>query len=404
VNVTETKQSEDRPVEDRLRAAVRAYVPDHSTPPLRLPARSARPVRRPGWGASGPGWRSQRIRGWAVPLAAAVAVVAVVAASLAITRGVNGRGPGHPAAAAQVAGVPPYYVSIWTSGRSKLGHVEVRATSTGAVQATVSLPRTDDYNPGMLAIAANDRVFILDGRQQSGHQRAFLLRFTPAGRGQATTQLTPLSIPVSPTTSIPFALSPDGTLLASVTYTRAHSGYLTVYNLVTGTQRTWTGWGRPLSSSFGSLAWSADGRWLQYAWWPTTAHRAYFGRLDTSAPGTTVPAPTTSTAVPFSVQMTLLADGHLSVLTFSKNTSSVDIVSPRGGAPVVIPIWGPGGPPVKHIQDPVWSSDTGETMILSTGIPPLAAGVWRGGHYHPLPLARVLQQAGNPLQGAILSW
>jgi hypothetical protein len=343
-----------------------------------------------------------------VPLAAAVAVVAVVAASLAITRGAGSRGPGQPAAAGRVAGVPPYYVSIWTSGRSQLGHVEVRATGTGAVQATVSLPRLYDYNPGMLATAANDRAFILDGRQQSGHQRAFLLRFTPAGRGQATTQLTPLSIPVSPTTSIPFELSPDGTLLASVTYPRTHSSYLTVYNLVTGAQRTWTGWGRSLGSSlgssFGSLAWSADGRWLQYAWWPTAGRRAYFGRLDTSAPGTTVPAPTASTAVPFSVQMTLLADGHLSVLALSKNKWSVDIVSPQGGAPVVIPIWGPGGPPVKRIQDPVWSSDTGETMILSTGNPPLAAGVWRGGHYLPLPLARVLRQSGNPLQGAILSW
>ena len=82
-------------IEDRLRAAAQAAagtVAPGSAPPLRLPDRPARrfgvprPPHRGGW------------RRWAAPLAAAASVIAVVAASLAITggRARPRRGPPRP--------------------------------------------------------------------------------------------------------------------------------------------------------------------------------------------------------------------------------------------------------------------------------------------------------------------
>ena len=67
-------------IEDRFEAAARALdqkFPDSSVPPLRLPARPQ--------GSSTTG--RTLARGWLIPLAAAAAVVAVIAGSLALAGG-----------------------------------------------------------------------------------------------------------------------------------------------------------------------------------------------------------------------------------------------------------------------------------------------------------------------------
>jgi hypothetical protein len=186
-------------------------------------------------------------------------------------------------------------------------------------------------------------------------------------------------------------------MLAGVDY-RTQGSSLTIYNLVTGTKRTWTGYAVPGHSWFGSLAWSGDGRSLQFSWWTYGRHedRASFGRLNPSAPGTTLPAPRSTITTANGIQMQLLTDGHLSVVVTSKSRWLDEIFSPRGGAPVVIPIWGKGGAPVTAFVLPLWSSDTGETMILGTSTPPLKMGVWRGRHYQPLTVAPAFRKGIVP--------
>jgi hypothetical protein len=384
---------DDRPVEERLRAAVHAYVPDDSAPPLRLRPQPAPAARRQ--------WR--RARGWTIPLAAAAAVIAVIAASLLIPRIGGSSSANDPAAAAaQALGVPPYYVATWVTQPNTHAHVEVRATTTGALEATVNLPAPYDDNAGVLATAANDHVFLLDGLNHLGHQHAFLLRFTP---GSNATQLTPLSIPVSPTTSVPFALSPDGTQLAWVNFrTGDINKSLTIDNLATSTERTWNGFAPSISSWFGSLAWSAGGRSLQFSWWNNANEQVFFGHLDPSAPGGSLPAPTASITAPALNGGELLTDGHLSIVVTTKSRTQVEIFSPHGGAPVVIPIWGAGGPPVKELPNPAWYSDSGDTMILEGVAVDLAVGVLNDGHYHPLSLPRALKQLGGFPTSPYLTW
>jgi hypothetical protein len=375
-------------VEDRLRAAVHAYIPDDSAPPLELnpqPAPSA-------------GLRWQRAKGWAIPLAAAAAVVAVIAASLVITRGVGGRPTNHPAAPTLSSSPPPpYYVASWISnggGSSQHGIVQIRATATGALRANVPVPPPYAYVPAVMAAAGNDRVFLLLAIDPTGGQEFFLLRFTP-GRQGGVTRLTPLTLTLA--NGDVFALSPSGTMLAAAS-PAAHGrpGTLTVYNLVTGARRTWTGWAPPAGSAYSALAWSADGRWLQFSWgFGSTDQRVWFGRLDPSAPGTTLPAPTASVVAPSrTVGLRFLTDGNLAVMVLSGKRRLVEILSEHGSAPVVIPLPEQGQSAQARLG-PMWYSDTGETMILGNNTTPMKIGVFGGGHYRPLPLDPPFQQAGN---------
>ena len=133
--------------EERLRAATRAAadtVPPGSAPPLRLPAD---PDGRRFSRACAHGGRLRRGGPRALtPLAAAAAVIVVLTASLAAGRGT--RPPGGPAAAR-----PGHHESLLASCRRTTSpwratarwaaatRVQVRATATGKVLATVRPPR-----------------------------------------------------------------------------------------------------------------------------------------------------------------------------------------------------------------------------------------------------------------------
>jgi hypothetical protein len=251
-------------LEDRLRAATRAAaqtVAPGSAPPLRLPGHpSPRPApgrrrRLPDHPSPGPvpGQR-HRWAGWLVPLAAAAAVCAVVAGSLAI----SGVFHSHPARPPQLGSerVPPYYVALTLTGHGACcrpgapseprTRAVVRATATGAVLATIIPPRPYGTFVGVAA-AGDDRTFVL-GAQRDGNipasglgnfpaTRFFLLRIDPASAsasGRAT--LTPLPIPAVPASSqlYNFALSPQGTSLALL----VEQG-IQVFNVATGAERTW---------------------------------------------------------------------------------------------------------------------------------------------------------------------
>ena len=154
-------------LEDKLTAALRETgeeIAGESIRPLVLDPPRYRPRVR--GGASRRRWLARL-----TPLAAAAAVAAVIAASLAISATFHGRihaaEPGAGRAGGAPAGgpgalrkVPPYYVSL--SGRSNtyiLGgqRAQIRATTTGAVLATIRPPRP--FSPGNLPTSTHCRGF-----------------------------------------------------------------------------------------------------------------------------------------------------------------------------------------------------------------------------------------------------
>lgn len=294
-------------LESKLTAALRETgeeVASGSVPPLRLPPARRRP------GIPG-GARRRRWLTWMTPLAAAAAVAGVVAGSLAISGTFGGRlqatgpaaGPlrGAPAGGpAALRRVPPYYVELARPGDIMGGQrAEVRASTTGAVLATVRPPRPFGLFTWVSA-AADDRTFILaaqrywpiasgragtsaENRDSTTPTRFFRLSLTPSAR---TARLTELAIPgkVDTRQLAGVALSPDGTRLA-LDMRRS----IQVITLATGAKRTWRwpggGWiGN--SKPYGQvLTWSADGKQIAFQQWGRTARVRI---LDTTAPGSSL--------------------------------------------------------------------------------------------------------------------
>lgn len=283
-------------IEERLRAATRAAagtVAPGSAPPLHLPSE---PDTAPGW-PRGPGLRAERHwPGWLAPLAAAVAVVAVVAASLTISGAIHARRPGARPATGQGAvltGLPRYYVSL-AGGRFGTGpyHAVVRATSTGKVIATVTPPRP--YGSFTLAAGSGDgRAFVLAAIRPGNRPvptKFFLLRI---GRGAGQVTLTALPIPAVPADAevSGIALTPDAAKLAVALRGGTGGGTgpaIRVYTLATGDHRVWT-WpgGGPVTNNAGGtgqvLSWAADDRTLAFQQW--AGNSIDIRLLDTSAPG-----------------------------------------------------------------------------------------------------------------------
>ncbi len=283
------------PLEDKLRAALRETAGEipADPPPLRLAARLGSP--RPG---------RRRWIAWAAPLAAAAAVVAVIAGSLAVTSGRPG--PRATTAPASMASLPPYYVAL-TSRKvhpdvyaSDATAAEVRATATGAVLAKVVPPKPYVSFSGVTA-AADDRTFILVAEaknnppasaQQYAREyprgyypasRFYLLRIDPDPKtpkdqktsGRATLRALPVVFIPANDEVHDMALSPDGTLLAADIGAPLFRSQLFVFNLATGDERVWsfktcTQCG-PSSGGLGfggvnadALSWTADGRRIAF--------------------------------------------------------------------------------------------------------------------------------------------
>ena len=230
-------------------------------------------------------------------------VVLATAVAVAVAHGQ----PGHRAAAPPghheplLAQLPPYYVTL--AGTGQLGdatHVQVRATVTGKVLATVRPPRPDTVF-SQVSAAGDGHEFVLLARRwqhkkpKSGGaewftsaNKFFLLRFDP------DTHVPMLSsLPVPPDvagTATGFALSRDGLKLAVARplSPRTRTGaVIQVFNLVTGTVKTWTwpdGW--PLVIQIPGtgqvISWADDGT---LAFQQRTASSAQVRLLDTNGPG-----------------------------------------------------------------------------------------------------------------------
>ncbi len=246
-------------LEDQLRRAFRAKAGEitQPPPPLELQPRPALdPAARRGSGRVG----TPLPRKWIVPLAAAVAVLAVVAAALAVGRAV----PTHrtPPTVPIQKSVPRYYVALISRGLPSpqswpIAVATVRSTATGAMLARISPPRPY-VSFDAVSGAADDRTFVLLARGSTPRsdvapERFFLLHINPAATSASgRVQLTAL-----PQSDIPggsqvttMALSPDGTSLAANIDESdfAAPATLNVYDLDTGTTKVWV---RKLCSACG---------------------------------------------------------------------------------------------------------------------------------------------------------
>jgi hypothetical protein len=157
------------------------------------------------------------------------------------------------------------------------GHAVVLDAKTGRVLHTITTPRGIFSSWPAVAAAPDGRTFVIGGTTGPGAGFAFFtVRLDDQGRpGTARKVAVPMpeAGPNSPDGGLVCALSPDGRRLA---FTSMASGGITVTDIVTGLERTWTDRG----SHVDGLEWSKDGRSL----WLWT--RETLKVLDTTLPGT----------------------------------------------------------------------------------------------------------------------
>lgn len=246
--------------EDRARAAMRAIAstiedapsltlaPDAWQEPARL--RPRRP-RRP-----------RRWRGWAVPLTAAVAMLAV-AVTLVIVRNIpNGR-VAPPITPAPSFAVPKYYVAL--SGTNAAG-ISARVV----VGETVSGKRlfTASGSFALLTAAADDRTFVVgaQGKGAFGPNIFYLIRVTADPVPHVTMRRLPVP-PLRNGSATAVALSPDGSGLATMVF--GFPGVaLRVYSTATGELvRRW--------STTRQESNAAEFPYSNALWWPSDGQLAF---------------------------------------------------------------------------------------------------------------------------------
>jgi hypothetical protein len=247
-------------VEDLLRSATRekaTEITPGSIPPLDVGELAGRR-------AGGRRHLPLRFARWprlAVPLAAAVAVVAVVALSIALPRMLTGRdatdGVTSPAPTASgtsgttTGAIPPYYVALTSISSQPYDHplrITVRSTMTGAALATVQ-PPTPDGTFSLVARGTGDDTFLVGvqrWRSPGEHAKAgstvwvtlMLLHFHPSTRSASFSVLPVPTVSLAALQSV--ALSPDGTQLAVAVEASPTLLNLNVFSLTGGGRRTWS--------------------------------------------------------------------------------------------------------------------------------------------------------------------
>jgi hypothetical protein len=308
-------------IEDRLRATTEAVTEAmHPVRPLDLTTSQAgdaapvRPRRR----------MPRRWPGWLIPLAAAVAVIAV-AGTLVAVRDLPGTHPApHVTSAASVTStstaapppsavpvVPRYYVTLSAEGRAPVRDAIVADARTGKRVAVVKPPQNATF-AGM-AGAQDNRTFVLDavtfwkGPSWTPPEHIwYLLRLAPGAARHVQVTRIPIAASMSAAEIVGLATSPDDRTLAILfqpdvidVSVKTPPGPITLrtYSLATGKAlRTWT---EPVpsaaaattldSDNVDSLNWLGDGRTLAFTYPSFAAHQTV-RTLDTTSPGTNLVA------------------------------------------------------------------------------------------------------------------
>jgi hypothetical protein len=287
-------------MEDRLRIVLRdtaREIQPASVRPLDLAVPAVRANVRPF------GRRGGRAL---AALAAAAAVTGVVVTSAALAAGPHRH---HPLAStlphgklhstqpgSQPPSLPPYFLELTGTAYPSYDnplHAAIKATASGDTLAVITPPAPDRTFSAVTA-AADDRTFVLAAQPwqphvtstavglNSGPVTFFLLRFSPGDSRPVLTRLPIPAIQASEETAGPapvqfggLALSPDGTQLAVATNIGTDRQQIAIYDVSTGTARTWTahvangvlGGNGPGAQNMvdpQALSWTADGTTLAY--------------------------------------------------------------------------------------------------------------------------------------------
>jgi len=266
-------------IEERIRAAARAAadtVTPGSVPPLELPM--PRPHRGSRWRPNGrsPGATWNRWAARLAPVAAALAVsailITVVIMSPAGHQGGLGYDPGTPVRPAIPVGppasayvrsgqVPPYFVTLTPSD------AVVHLTAGGATVATIR-PSLPGGKVVAVTAAGDHRTFVLAEQAKFSRVAEFYqVRLSASGHPGAPTRL-PMSV-ADVKTMTDMALSPDGTRLAIAVALGGGLQQVRLYSVHSGSARTWSATG---SGTIGgrfparSLSWAASQRTLAFNW------------------------------------------------------------------------------------------------------------------------------------------
>jgi len=410
-------------LEGRLRAELRAeseLIGPQSIPRLDLPGRQGRRVALPRAGGR------RRWPVWGAPLAAAAAVLAIVAGTLTAIRMTSGTSAQPPATSASSARLPAYYavtvsgdVVSYTSGGTQYGSsvlgrsIQIRATATGKLVATVSPPAPYNNFP-VLTGTADGRTFVFGAERYWGFRGArnpltgaldpaaplkfVLLRVGPDGRAHWSELVVPLTVLPGEQPSI--ALSPDGTKLAVAYGGGGQDAVLRVVPLGSGVAQGWL-WPRvpwtPLIQGQGT--WTADGRTLVLQQWAvsrsvggkppasgTPAGTTAVRIIDTSASAgmgrlltLRGPAGLSAPWQPFitadgSKLIATTGTGSRAPLTGGEATGEFAVYSTRDGALIRTQArwtWGqsrPGSRPARGPQGPrpavAWSDPSGSKLLV----------------------------------------
>jgi hypothetical protein len=335
------------------------------------------------------------------PLAAAVAVLAILAGSLALTsdkhRG-QATGRGSASAASPLASVPPYYVTLDESraaGWSMRQQAAIRATATGKLITRIAVPAP--YNTvRFVTVAADDRTFVLLAQRESGRSSVmvfFLVRFTAATAAVRVTAL-PIATMSAQTAVSGIALSPDASQLAVAIRGsgpgQVRDARILVYSVATGASRTWT-WpgGGPIDNNGGTgqvLSWAADSRTLAFQ--QRIGDSIYIRMIDTASPGDSLKSSRLAKAfidqaetwkwvhnkivnAPFGFNILITPDGSKVVAATASESRppvTADLAftefSTSTGQPVaVLGKWHLNGD-AGQTQDVLWTDSTGRTLIV----------------------------------------
>jgi hypothetical protein len=295
---------------DALTAAAEIMTPGPPGPAPALASQvpagtAAFPAPRPGRDRAGGKQAGQtrreqtgRLRGWLVPVGAAVsviAVVAIIATSVALVGGHPGTGPTGPTRPAPAGvpsgpGTPAFYVTIVSMGINREGHqllsAQVRRTSDGQLTGTMpALPADLTLDWGVSA-TADDRTFtvaaetttVCSSRTPPPTQTRFY-QFDVTSTGQVT-GLRAVGQPVTGEAVSEFAASPDGTEVAYAEQGCAgpasaamNTGVINVMDLTSGAVRSWHSTASAatparVTTQIGAMSWTANGRTLiaDYQW------------------------------------------------------------------------------------------------------------------------------------------
>jgi hypothetical protein len=243
--------------QEEFRAAIREVadeVTERDVPPLSLPADElrSRHVVRP---------RRALSRSVLTPLAAAVAVIAIIAAAVVLSDGPTAPRPSSVAGVRirlGPEGVPPYFAGF-DFGSSD---VKIRSTSTGATVAAIRVPRPFT-NFWAITGAADYWTFVLVAYNSrdlpsGGPARYFLAQFNPRTARVALRRL-PIPGTRDLLTVVGVGLSANGRELAVAQQSiNPLIGQLTLYSLATGRVKVWRS-AAHIFNRYAGLSWSSTG-------------------------------------------------------------------------------------------------------------------------------------------------